>query len=124
MRGAKPLPIAIASNSPPPLYCSTPAAASCCARSARWIRRPCGGPWPPHDREPVSVAEAPAVRRVLVVFLDGVGLGADDPSRNPFAAAEMPEMTRLLGGARLLEGTAPYEGPLATLMAVDACLGA
>jgi len=63
------------------------------------------------------------VRRVLVVFLDGVGLGADDPNRNPFAAAEMPEMTRLLGGARLLEGTAPYEGPLATLVAVDACLG-
>jgi len=63
------------------------------------------------------------VRRVLVVFLDGVGLGADDPTRNPFAAAEMPEMMRLLGGARLLEETAPYEGPLATLVAVDACLG-
>jgi hypothetical protein len=60
---------------------------------------------------------------VLVVFLDGVGLGPSDPSRNPFAAADMPETRRLLGGARLLLDSAPYEGPLATLVAVDACLG-
>src|SRR3990172_8280856 len=109
MRGAKPLPIAIASNSPPPLYCSTPAAASCCARSARWIRRPCGGPWPPPDRKPVSVAEAPAVGRgvggggVLLVFGGGGGGGGAPPPRTRLAAAEMPKMPRLRGGARLLE---------------------
>jgi hypothetical protein len=60
---------------------------------------------------------------VLVVFLDGVGLGTADPARNPFAAADMPETMQLLGGARLLQATAPFEGPLATLAAVDACLG-
>src|SRR3972149_112123 len=123
MLRARPWPTAIASNSRPPLFSSTPAAASCCARWARSTRRPCAGPWPPHDRTLVSAAGAPAVRRVLVVVLDGGGLGADDPPRNPFAAAEMPEMMRLLGGARLLEETAPYEGPLAPRVAVDACLG-
>ncbi len=61
--------------------------------------------------------------RVLVVFLDGVGLGPQDPARNPFAAAEMPETARLLGGARLVQDTAPFEGPHASLLAVDACLG-
>ena len=61
--------------------------------------------------------------RVLVLFLDGVGLGAADPARNPFAAAEMPETMALLGGGRLVQETAPYEGPFATLLAVDACLG-
>src|SRR3989304_7131152 len=100
MLRARPWPTAIASNSRPPLFSSTPAAASCCARWARSTRRPCAGPWPPHDRTLVSAAGAPAVRRVLVVFLDGVGLGADDPARNPLAAAERPERTRPLGGAR------------------------
>lgn len=63
------------------------------------------------------------MRRVLVVFLDGVGLGSDDPARNPFAAARMPEVRRMLGGARLLASSAPYHGPLATLLVVDAGLG-
>ncbi|HUF38534.1 MAG TPA: alkaline phosphatase family protein [Anaerolineales bacterium] len=59
----------------------------------------------------------------LFLFLDGVGLGSDDLSANPFAAAEMPIMQSLLGGKRLLRETAPYVGPLATLLALDAGLG-
>jgi len=35
---------------------------------------------------------------VLLLFLDGVGLGEDDPDTNPFARAEMPVLTGLLGG--------------------------
>lgn len=31
-----------------------------------------------------------AARRVLLIFLDGVGIGARDPRRNPFFAAEVP----------------------------------
>ncbi len=61
--------------------------------------------------------------RVLFLFLDGVGLGPDDPETNPFAAAEMPTLHRLLGGRRLLAESAPFEGEQATLLAVDACLG-
>lgn len=61
--------------------------------------------------------------RVLFLFLDGVGLGPDDPARNPFAVAQMPALEEVLGGRKLVEGSAPYDGPKASLRAVDACLG-
>ncbi len=61
--------------------------------------------------------------RVLFIFLDGVGLGADDPQTNPFARAAMPHLQELLGGRRLLAGSTPYEGPRASLLALDANLG-
>jgi 2,3-bisphosphoglycerate-independent phosphoglycerate mutase len=35
---------------------------------------------------------------VLLLFLDGVGLGSPDPSVNPFAAARAPSLAALLGG--------------------------
>lgn len=41
--------------------------------------------------------EAP--RRVLFIFLDGVGLGADDPTVNPLAAAHLPTFRRILDGS-------------------------
>jgi hypothetical protein len=59
----------------------------------------------------------------LFLFLDGVGLGADDPAINPFARAEMPHLQALLGGRRLLAASAPFEGPRASLLALDAGLG-
>ena len=64
--------------------------------------------------------------RVLFVFLDGVGLGADDPDRNPFAAGSTPFLRDLLGGpfvadgARVTEGTAPVPWRFVPL---DATLG-
>ena len=61
--------------------------------------------------------------RVLFFFMDGVGLGADDPATNPFARAEMPRLQALLGGRRLLAEAAPWEGERATLLALDARLG-
>jgi hypothetical protein len=61
--------------------------------------------------------------RVLFLFLDGVGLGAPDLGHNPFAAANMPTLESLLGGQRLLAEVAPWEGPEASLAAVDAKLG-
>ncbi len=60
---------------------------------------------------------------MLFLFLDGVGLGADDPKVNPFAAADMPNLVDLLEGRRLVAGSAPFEGQRATLLAVDARLG-
>jgi hypothetical protein len=59
----------------------------------------------------------------LFLFLDGVGLGADDPRQNPLAAAEMPVLESLLGGKKLLRSSAPFVGPQATLLALDAVLG-
>ena len=61
--------------------------------------------------------------RILFMFLDGVGLGADDPTINPFALAQMPNLAALLGGKRLLAGSAPFRGPRADLFALDAGLG-
>jgi hypothetical protein len=64
--------------------------------------------------------------RLLFVFLDGVGIGEPDPSRNPFATAKLPTLKGLLGG-RLpylpeprVEG---HGGRPAAAFPLDACLG-
>ncbi len=61
--------------------------------------------------------------RLLFIFLDGVGLGADNPEINPLARAEMPTLQGLLGGQKLLATSAPYTGERATLLPLDASLG-
>jgi hypothetical protein len=61
--------------------------------------------------------------KLLFIFLDGVGLGADDPQVNPLAAAQMPNLRRLLGDRQLILPTAPYHGTQGDLLALDACLG-
>jgi 2,3-bisphosphoglycerate-independent phosphoglycerate mutase len=61
--------------------------------------------------------------RCFFFFLDGVGLGADDPATNPLARTEMPNLQALLGRRKLLEVNAPTETGHATLLALDACLG-
>jgi len=61
--------------------------------------------------------------RVLFIFLDGVGLGIDDPNVNPLAKIEMPFLQSLLGGKKLLADSAPHVGERATLLALDASLG-
>lgn len=62
-------------------------------------------------------------RHVLLMFLDGVGLGVDDPQVNPLAAAPLPILSCLLGGHRLVQGTAPLETERLTLLSLDATLG-
>lgn len=42
---------------------------------------------------------------VLLIFLDGIGLGEDAPDRNPFAVADTPILHALAGGARWLQST-------------------
>lgn len=65
--------------------------------------------------------------RVLFIFLDGVGLGADDPHTNPFSRANLPHLTRLLAGRRLTRAALVDGNPLvasrASLLALDATLG-
>ncbi len=61
--------------------------------------------------------------RVLFIFLDGVGLGSNDPETNPFARVDMPALESLLGGHKLLAGVAPLVTDRATLLALDASLG-
>lgn len=61
--------------------------------------------------------------RLLFLFLDGVGLGSDDPLTNPFAVARLPALTTLLEGRRMTLANAPFDGGRATLRAIDAVLG-
>jgi len=68
-------------------------------------------------------ASTTGLARVLFLFLDGVGLGPDDPQVNPFAAANLPNFSELLNGRRLVAGSAPWDGDRASLRAVDALLG-
>lgn len=59
---------------------------------------------------------------LLVLFLDGLGLGSTNPDRNPLAIASMPTISGLLGGKLLVQESAPFEGELASLQAWDASL--
>src|SRR5512138_1077770 len=61
--------------------------------------------------------------RVLFIFLDGIGLGENDPETNPLARAQMPNLNKLLDGRSLLKSAAPFHGEHATLLAVDPAVG-
>jgi hypothetical protein len=50
---------------------------------------------------------------ILMIFLDGIGLGADDPANNPFAAAHTPTLWALAGGQKWLATTPRTEGEAA-----------
>lgn len=63
------------------------------------------------------------MKKLLFFFLDGVGLGNDDPEINPFSASTMPILQGLLGGKKLILETVPLETSRATLLALDANLG-
>ena len=61
--------------------------------------------------------------RVLFIFLDGIGLGENNPETNPFARARMPNLKELLDGRSLLKDAAPFHGEHATLLAIDPAVG-
>lgn len=61
--------------------------------------------------------------RLLVVFLDGVGIGPDDADLNPFLRAELPVLRHLLGGRVPVLGAPDPRGATARAFPVDATLG-
>jgi len=65
--------------------------------------------------------------KMLFIFLDGVGLGPDDPKTNPFALVNMPNLQGLLGGHKLVaDGSrdrALLNTQFASLTAIDATMG-
>lgn len=61
-------------------------------------------------------------KRVLLIFLDGVGIGSADPGINPIAAARLPNLEDLLGPQRLLHISHPFVGSSGGVAAIDACL--
>lgn len=62
-------------------------------------------------------------RRVIFLFLDGVGLGEDDPAVNPLAAPVYPVLAELLGGQRPVLASGSVAGPGAHLIPADAQMG-
>ena len=61
--------------------------------------------------------------KFLFLFMDGVGLGADDPAVNPLAAAHMPHLQALLGGRKMTAGDLPVETEQVSLLPLDAVMG-
>jgi 2,3-bisphosphoglycerate-independent phosphoglycerate mutase len=65
--------------------------------------------------------------RVLLFFVDGIGVGPADAETNAFAAAELPTMQALSGGVPLTTEGLGTRGEIhcrgALIRSVDACLG-
>lgn len=62
-------------------------------------------------------------KRVIILFLDGVGLGEADPEANPFMHAELPAVQSLLGVSHLTREAAGTVTSQAALLGLDAQLG-
>jgi 2,3-bisphosphoglycerate-independent phosphoglycerate mutase len=60
---------------------------------------------------------------ILMVFLDGVGLGDDNPEINPFVAAELPTLHSLTNGHLWLHTTGRQTSERANFVPTDPCLG-
>lgn len=60
--------------------------------------------------------------RVLLLFLDGVGVGETDAATNPFVAASLPHLRGLLDGHLPVQGT-PRQLDHASFIPLDATLG-
>ncbi len=61
--------------------------------------------------------------RVLMIFFDGWGLGANDPSTNPFLINPMPTLRGLFDGAMPTSGNGHFNSARAMLVPTDATLG-
>jgi 2,3-bisphosphoglycerate-independent phosphoglycerate mutase len=59
---------------------------------------------------------------VLFLFLDGVGIGRKDPAENPFFAANLPVLRRLLGDSLISLSHRYINTPDATVLPLDATL--
>ena len=61
-------------------------------------------------------------RYVHLFFMDGVGLGANDPQTNPFLSADLAPMANLLGPDWFLRDTGPRFHESISLVPTDANL--
>lgn len=65
----------------------------------------------------------PPPRRILLLFLDGVGIGEADPDRNPFLRAELPALARLAGGTVPTLANPSPSGDRSRVLPLDATMG-
>jgi len=61
--------------------------------------------------------------RILFFFIDGIGLGDNDPDRNPFVRAALPTLTSLTGGHAWTNVLPRQDFARATFIPTDAVLG-
>jgi 2,3-bisphosphoglycerate-independent phosphoglycerate mutase len=61
--------------------------------------------------------------RVLVVFLDGVGIGNADPDANPFVRARLDAITALIGSKSKLFEPLRHQTERSTMVPLEATLG-
>ena len=71
----------------------------------------------------ISNLQSPISNYVHIFFLDGVGLGEDDQETNPFATAELPNLTSLLGEKWWVKGNGRISTARASFIPTDAALG-
>jgi hypothetical protein len=60
---------------------------------------------------------------IHIMFIDGIGLGEDDPAVNPFAVAHTPTLDALAGGHKWLRSTPRLESERAFFIPTDPRLG-
>lgn len=60
---------------------------------------------------------------ILMLFLDGIGLGDDDPLTNPFAIANTPTLHQLANGHRWLRDTGKQQSARSVFIPTDPRLG-
>ena len=61
--------------------------------------------------------------RAILIFIDGMGLGNNDPNNNPFIFTPTNQISAELGGMPLSSESVGYHGSKASLIALDATLG-
>ncbi len=62
-------------------------------------------------------------KRILFIFIDGIGIGEENPKTNPFSRANLTCLSSLLGGKTLSDPNVPSSGARFSLIPLDACLG-
>jgi 2,3-bisphosphoglycerate-independent phosphoglycerate mutase len=62
-------------------------------------------------------------KRILFLFVDGIGLGANNPETNPFAVAKMPTLKALSNGKGWYKDTGLQESSRALFIPTDPRLG-
>ncbi len=60
---------------------------------------------------------------ILLIFIDGIGLGDDNSEINPFAAADLPTLNALANGNRWLRSTGIQTSPRAVFVPTDPRMG-
>ncbi len=71
----------------------------------------------------MSLKESKGFRpRILMIFVDGIGLGVADPSFNPFARSRRG-FEVLSGGRRWTKDADSFQSPHGLFRGIDACLG-